>query len=60
MESDTKYRDIADGNLLVRVIVRMWTSMSSDTKYRDIADGNICKTCDFDRTLSGQIPSTAI
>ena len=37
--SDTKYRDIADGNCSDgRVLSRV---AQSDTKYRDIADGNL-------------------
>ena len=35
---ETKYRDIADGNILSPRTT--WISGSSDTKYRDIADGN--------------------
>ena len=38
--SDTKYRDIADGNSS-GVMLPETTFASSDTKYRDIADGNI-------------------
>ena len=38
--SDTKYRDIADGNFTAEghppIVVDV-----SDTKYRDIADGNV-------------------
>ena len=38
-KSDTKYRDIADGNSLKTN--RTGSSANrSDTKYRDIADGN--------------------
>ena len=37
--SDTKYRDIADGNKASKKAPRM-VLKSSDTKYRDIADGN--------------------
>ena len=37
--SDTKYRDIADGNRAKSPQVKK-TINGSDTKYRDIADGN--------------------
>ena len=37
--SDTKYRDIADGNFQEDVI-DTFLKRESDTKYRDIADGN--------------------
>ena len=37
--SDTKYRDIADGNIIALMIMIPLRNMS-DTKYRDIADGN--------------------
>ena len=37
--SDTKYRDIADGNLKPGLIAHDRCG-GSDTKYRDIADGN--------------------
>ena len=37
--SDTKYRDIADGNVWSSSI-SIYRTCSSDTKYRDIADGN--------------------
>ena len=37
--SDTKYRDIADGNLNSLAHAAMLIARS-DTKYRDIADGN--------------------
>ena len=38
--SDTKYRDIADGNYLTMLSANFFAT-SSDTKYRDIADGNV-------------------
>ena len=38
-QSDTKYRDIADGNYF-RAFLSPLTIRRSDTKYRDIADGN--------------------
>ena len=37
--SDTKYRDIADGNKKTVAGILPWVE-KSDTKYRDIADGN--------------------
>ena len=37
--SDTKYRDIADGNTIPKKIL-LSPTVRSDTKYRDIADGN--------------------
>ena len=37
--SDTKYRDIADGNP-PSAVPRVHHRVKSDTKYRDIADGN--------------------
>ena len=37
--SDTKYRDIADGNAYLYLDGEV--VLESDTKYRDIADGNI-------------------
>ena len=37
--SDTKYRDIADGNI-TRSRTESIAHFTSDTKYRDIADGN--------------------
>ena len=37
--SDTKYRDIADGNILTLDDI-VEGVRKSDTKYRDIADGN--------------------
>ena len=37
--SDTKYRDIADGNFS-NAAGFSELQMKSDTKYRDIADGN--------------------
>ena len=36
--SDTKYRDIADGNCRRKLL--RYLPLLSDTKYRDIADGN--------------------
>ena len=57
--SDTKYRDIADGNLVVGAVRGVLPGMS-DTKYRDIADGNrLIKSAAPPRSAS-QIPSTAI
>ena len=38
--SDTKYRDIADGNVCQPSVHSVPTA-ESDTKYRDIADGNL-------------------
>ena len=35
---ETKYRDIADGNVVV--VARQFLSNQLETKYRDIADGN--------------------
>ena len=40
--SDTKYRDIADGNEMAFCPLSK-TSPMSDTKYRDIADGNVVR-----------------
>ena len=40
LRSDTKYRDIADGNICTGS-VSPGAPMTSDTKYRDIADGNV-------------------
>ena len=39
-KSDTKYRDIADGNGKARS-AKPHPIEESDTKYRDIADGNV-------------------
>ena len=39
-QSDTKYRDIADGNGKARS-AKPHPIEESDTKYRDIADGNV-------------------
>ena len=40
---ETKYRDIADGNIVSNKIP--WTTPTKlETKYRDIADGNRCPT----------------
>ena len=36
--SDTKYRDIADGNVIPNTQDGAWAKL--ETKYRDIADGN--------------------
>ena len=47
--SDTKYRDIADGNNNVHP-VRLKFNYMSDTKYRDIADGNLAYQ--FDRRVA--------
>ena len=38
--SDTKYRDIADGNWALQP-AQFYSRAASDTKYRDIADGNL-------------------
>ena len=40
LKSDTKYRDIADGNVSTRTITLPKDPL--ETKYRDIADGNAC------------------
>ena len=57
--SDTKYRDIADGNCLHECCARV--VRQSDTKYRDIADGNFVPRVEVLRPCQvGQIPSTAI
>ena len=57
--SDTKYRDIADGNFTAEghppIVVDV-----SDTKYRDIADGNGWEVVTPALSAQGQIPSTAI
>ena len=55
--SDTKYRDIADGNVPIWTTSIKW-SFKSDTKYRDIADGNV-QACPLDFFLTGvryQVP----
>mgnify|MGYP000963630372 CR=1 FL=1 len=47
--SDTKYRDIADGNFVARGC-DLLAIVVSDTKYRDIADGNhLLSNCISDR-----------
>ncbi len=57
--SDTKYRDIADGNQDGRDKLPI-KSRRSDTKYRDIADGNTPSGPGVGCGGAGQIPSTAI
>ena len=57
--SDTKYRDIADGNHKKPTKGRVYHS-PSDTKYRDIADGNVCLIMKTSGSNMCQIPSTAI
>ena len=56
--SDTKYRDIADGNRRHPMSYNRLSTVS-DTKYRDIADGNAVRLADEVKAAS-QIPSTAI
>ena len=57
--SDTKYRDIADGNHKKPTKGRVYHS-PSDTKYRDIADGNEITVHSHGLVCKSQIPSTAI
>ena len=56
---ETKYRDIADGNLTLSV-KRKVALEASDTKYRDIADGNLVNDGVYHHISESQIPSTAI
>ena len=58
LKSDTKYRDIADGNRVHLDADGLFDNLS-DTKYRDIADGNGLAPC-MPAFQSSQIPSTAI
>ena len=56
--SDTKYRDIADGNECSAIQHTKHGKL--ETKYRDIADGNRSKQTYSLPVLSGWKPSTAI
>ena len=42
---ETKYRDIADGNMLAALSRSCQTPL--ETKYRDIADGNLSSASDI-------------
>ena len=52
--SDTKYRVIADGNIL-NTRYRLLYFIVSDTKYRDIADGNQLLTKYESTTSSAEV-----
>ena len=57
IKSDTKYRDIADGNKASDSGHRQRLA-ESDTKYRDIADGNtpLRRSASWHRSVRYQVP----
>ena len=64
---ETKYRDIADGNMLFEQVQDFPTNLL-ETKYRDIADGNtllkatdtICEPTGFLTRITNSSHNTAI
>ena len=56
---ETKYRDIADGNLEARCLHGLNIS-PLETKYRDIADGNLVCRNVYNKIIFRWKPSTAM